>query len=577
MAGKTVGELQIDLQMNGKSLNASMKNVEKNVQSNGTNSGGKFANAFTVAAGNILAKGIGTAIDIVGSHVDDAIKRIDTIRNFPNVMSNMGISADKSEKAITKLKDALQGVPTNLDDAAAAVQRLTSKNGDVEKSSDLFLALNDAMLAGGMSAEIQSTAMEQISQAYSKGKPDMVEWKSLLTAMPAQAKQIAIAMGYGADGVAALGEDLRKGAVSMDDFMDTIIRLDTEGVEGFTSFRDQMESTTGGIQRAINVMNSRITQGVAQMIEDIGPENIADMLLSVGNALKDVFKWVAGVINFVRENQWIQPFALGLLGAVATAIVALQLGLGGVPALIAGLVAGIILLLMNIEKFGAFMQDLGAKFGAWLRETVLPAIGQFFASVWGKIVEFFGGIGQWFRDRFTDAVNAIKSVFGTVVGWLRGIFNGIVNVFRAVGTTIGNAVGGAFKAVVNGIIGFAERFVNAPINAINALIDVINAVPGISLGKLSTLKLPRMAQGGLVTGSTIANIGEDGREAVLPLDRNTDNWSGLLASALADEFDARGGGGGGGITIEKQIFDISNEMDADDIGRKVMNSLRRAA
>lgn len=577
MAGKTVGELQIELNMKGDSLNASMKNVQKKVQSDGTSGGGKFANAFTVAAGNILSKGIGKAIDVVTSHVDDAIKRIDTIRNFPNVMSNLGISADKSERAMSKLKDALQGVPTNLDDAAAAVQRFTSKNGDVEKSSDLFLALNDAMLAGGMSSEIQATAMEQLSQAYSKGKPDMMEWKSMLTAMPAQAKQIAIAMGFGEDGVEALGEALRTGRVSMDDFMDTIVKLDTGGVAGFKSFREQMEGTTGGIQRSIEIMNSRITQGVASMIEEIGPENIADMVLTVGNAIKDVLKAIAGVIKFVQENQWVQPFVLGFLAAVTVAIVALNAGLGLVPAMIAGLVAGIILLLANIDKFGAFMQELGAKFGAWLRETVFPAIGQFLADVWGKIVEFFGGIGQWFRDRFLEAVNGIKSVFGGVVGWLRGIFNGIVNVFKTVGSTIGKAVGGAFKAVVNGIIGFAEGFVNAPIKAINALIDVINAVPGISLGKLTELRLPRMAQGGLVMASTVANIGEDGREAVLPLDRNTDNWSGLLASALADEFDARGGGGGGGITIEKQIFDISNEMDADDIGRKVMNSLRRAA
>ena len=35
-----------------------------------------------------------------------------------------------------------------------------------------------------MSREIQSSALEQISQSYSKGKPDMIEWRSLLTAMP---------------------------------------------------------------------------------------------------------------------------------------------------------------------------------------------------------------------------------------------------------------------------------------------------------------------------------------------------------------------------------------------------------
>lgn len=613
MAGKTVGELQIELKMDGDNLSAQLKNVEKKVEKDGGSSGGKFANAFTVAMGNVLSAGIGKAIDVVTSHMDSAIKRVDTIRNFPNVMSNLGISADKSEKAMAKLKEALQGVPTNLDDAAAAVQRFTSKNGDVEKSSDLFLALNDALLAGGMSSEIQATAMEQLSQAYSKGKPDMIEWRSLLTAMPAQVKQIAIAMGFGEDGVDALGEALRSGSVSMDDFMNTIVKLDSEGVAGLKSFREQMEGTTGGIQRSISVMNSRITQGVAKMIEDIGPDRIADMVLMVGNAVKEltvqfaplvgdlagkivpklgelakkilppmtkflmslaeagiaifeafepvldfILDGIVNFFNFLAANSGVVQVIFVGLAATAGVLYAIS---NAVPFII----AGIFLLISHIGEIWEIIKMVGVE------------ILNFLKGVWDGIVAIFSGVVGFFTSIFQGAWNAIRSIFGKVVDWFKGIFNGIVNVFKTVGTTIGNAVGGAFKAVVNGIIGFAEKFVNAPIKAINALIDVINAVPGISLGKLTELRLPRMAQGGLVTASTVANIGENGREAVLPLDRNTDNWSGLLASALADEFDARGGGGGGGITIEKQIFDISNEMDADDIGRKVMNSLRRAA
>ena len=89
------------------------------------------------------------------------------------------------------MSDKLSGLPTTLDQGASAVQRFTSANGDVEKSTDLFLALNNAILAGGASTEIQATALEQMSQAYAKGKPDMMEWRSLMTAMPAQLKQVA--------------------------------------------------------------------------------------------------------------------------------------------------------------------------------------------------------------------------------------------------------------------------------------------------------------------------------------------------------------------------------------------------
>ncbi|MGH2335417.1 tape measure protein, partial [Enterococcus faecalis] len=61
------------------------------------------------------------------------------------------------------------------------------------------MALINAILACGMSREIQSSALEQISQSYSKVKPDMIEWRSLLTAMPAQVEQIGKSFGLTSD------------------------------------------------------------------------------------------------------------------------------------------------------------------------------------------------------------------------------------------------------------------------------------------------------------------------------------------------------------------------------------------
>ena len=389
-------------------------------------------------------------------------------------------------------------------------------------------------------------------------------------------------------GAGAKAQDLfeawQKGTVTTKEVTDALMTLNEEGGDGVASFEKQVKGATGGIQTTISRMQSAIENGWVAIIEAIGQDTIVNAIDALGQAIRAVMTAVGTAIGFVIQNKWIWPFLAGGLAALVTimwSVVAAmvsatmaQIGLNTamlanpitwIIAAIVALIAAIILVILNFDK----VKEVAM--------TVCEAIGGFFAGLWEFITGLFSQIVGFFTGVFQAAWNGIKSIFAGAANWFKGIFNGIVNVFKTVGTTIGNAVGGAFKAVVNGIIGFAEKFVNAPIKAINALIDVINAVPGISLGKLTELKLPRMAQGGLVTASTVANIGENGREAVLPLDRNTDNWSGLLASALADEFDARGGGGGGGITIEKQIFDISNEMDADDIGRKVMNSLRRAA
>ena len=91
------------------------------------------------------------------------------------------------------------------------------------------------------------------------------------------------------------------------------------------------------------------------------------------------------------------------------------------------------------------------------------------------------------------------------------------------GARVGEVVSGAFKGVVNGILGAVERILNVPIRAINGLIGVINAVPGVNLNRLSTFNLPRLKAGGIINmpnkgtmvGSAIG--GESGREGVVPL------------------------------------------------------------
>ena len=261
---------------------------------------GKLAKSFAI--GELAAKGISKAIAVFNENLDGAIKRTDTLNNFPKVMSNLGVGADEAEKSINTLSEKLTGLPTSLDSAAMAVQRFTSANGDVEKSTREFLALNNALLAGGASADVQSTALEQISQAYAKGKPDMMEWRSMMTAIPAQLKQVANAMGY--IDASALGEALRDGSLSMDQFMQTITQLNTEGVNGFASFEEQARNSTGGIQTSITNMKTAITRGIADVISGVNDSlkpfgGLSGVISKIGKLGEKVFKGLGKVITSV--------------------------------------------------------------------------------------------------------------------------------------------------------------------------------------------------------------------------------------------------------------------------------------
>ena len=266
--------------------------------------------SFTVFKGviaDLISSGIQKVFSEISGSIDGAIDRLDTMNNFPKVMENLGIGAKESEKAIKELSDGLQGLPTTLNDGALAVQRFTAKNGDVKKSAEIFLAVNDAILAGGASAQVQSSALEQLSQSYSKGKMDMTEWRSIQTAMPAQLKQVADAMGVTTD---ELGEMLRTGDKTeevFDEFIETIIRLDKDGSKGFKSFKEQAKNSTNGIKTSMTNLKTSVIRGVASLIEQFDKALNKKGLGGISGVISDISKKIGNL--FKTASTWVKPFA----------------------------------------------------------------------------------------------------------------------------------------------------------------------------------------------------------------------------------------------------------------------------
>lgn len=150
----------------------------------------------------------------------------------------------------------------------------------------------------------------------------------------------------------------------------------------------------------------------------------------------------------------------------------------------------------------------------WMYSNVIKPVADFFAGLWNSVVNGVSNAIQWVIDKF----NAMKN-------FLAGIVSTIVSLFKNIGTKVADAVSGAFKTVINAVLGAIENILNFPIRSINTLINTINAIPGINIGKLSTFSLPRLKKGTIlnapgkgvpVAGGT-AIAGEAGREAYLPL------------------------------------------------------------
>lgn len=259
---------------------------------------GSIGNSFKSIRNIVAGLGIASLIkSTILGNVDAAIKRVDTLSNYSRVMSNLGAGSVQANASVQKLSNKLIGLPTTLDDASGAVQRFTSVNSNISRSTDMFLALNNAILAGGASSEIQKSALEQLSQSYAKGKPDMFEWRSAMTAMPAQMKQVAEAMGF--VNASALGEALRNGTVSMDQFMDTIMKLNTQGINGYQSFEEQARNATGGIATSIANMRTAIVRCMSDVMNTIGQSNIAGFFTNIAKAINSCVPYVVAFTKVV--------------------------------------------------------------------------------------------------------------------------------------------------------------------------------------------------------------------------------------------------------------------------------------
>lgn len=501
VAGSLTYDTNIDKSGFEKGLN-SLKNSTQNV-------GTKIKN-IVVALG--IDKIISAMMNTIKNSVNDAVLRIDTLNNYPKVMKNLGISSEESEASIKKLSEKLTGLPTTLDSASLAVQRFTSKNSDIEKSTDYFLALNNALLAGGASADIQSSAMEQLSQAYAKGKPDMMEWRSLQTAMPAQLNQVAKAFNMTSD---ELGEALRNGKISMDDFMDKIVKLNENGTGEFQSFEEQAKNSTGGIATSITNMKTAITRGVSEIVksidkllDSIGLGEISNVLNQIGKESEGILKNIANVLNEIAED--------GISSVLETAK---QKG----PEIITNLVNGI------VSKIPDIISTISNILIQFIQVIIanLPAIISGGVQIISALIT---GIAQQLPTLIPMALELILTLVTSLLDNIDQLIDAGINLIIGLAEGLINAI----PILIEKIPIIIEKLINAIVNNLPKIIQMgITLIVKLAEGLIKAIpqlvsKIPQII-GALVSGfgqflSNMWDVGKNIVEGIWNGIKNAKDW-----------------------------------------------------
>ncbi len=223
---------------------------------------------------------------------------------------------------------------------------------------------------------------------------------------------------------------------------------------------------------------------------------------------------------------------------------------------------------LDENVFAPFIDGFCELFGIHSPSTVMEEKGGYIvegllngiAAMPEKVMETFNKV----VEKGKEFVNKLKEKLGGIITYIWGTFktkwtNGWTSIKNTVSSIFTN-MWSAIKQVINSILGGVESMANGVVGGVNTVIGALNGmqftipswVPeyggkswGMNIPRVQEVQLPRLATGGITTGRTIAEIGEAGREAVLPLDNNT-GWMDDLAAKI-------NGGGNGRYTFVAQL------------------------
>ena len=262
--------------------------------------------------------------------------------------------------------------------------------------------------------------------------------------------------------------------------------------------------------------------------------------LGFGMIVAGIVGLIESIIDYLKDPSW-ENFGkiisnIGLIIMGVGVIISSVLGtVVGMPVIIAGAIVLIVGIIVKYwEQIKAFLQSgidwLKSK-SDWVRDTFGDTIGyiyDYLVETLQHILDAFDSLFKMLKNILDDVIKIVKDIIHgdwaqawedakqLVVDMFQGLWDTIKNIFFAIaslGVSIAMAVGGTisgiFKAIVNAILSAIENILNTPIKTVNAMIGVVNTVPGVDISTLPTFRLPRLKAGGIIN---------------IPRKRSTSRW-----------------------------------------------------
>lgn len=328
VAGKALDDLAGSAKDSGQGL----KGAEDGVKGVGDNSEKAGLSIKKVATALGLVAVASVAFKVLRDAVGEAVSRFDTLERFPKVLQSLGVEADDSERAMSRLSEGIDGLPTKLDDIAQTAQRMYTSFSDMDLATDSALALNNALLGSGASADDAKRGTEMYLKALQTGKIDMVTWRTLSETM--DVGLVKIAEGFGFAGKSAkddLYAALQDGTISMDQFNDKMIELGTGTGIMAKLARENSEgigNSFGNLRYAAAIGIANVIKSLDNLSKEVTGSTIAQNIDNMKGVIRTAFAVIVTTIDATTPAFKLLATVIGALLPVIRPLTPALIGLG---------------------------------------------------------------------------------------------------------------------------------------------------------------------------------------------------------------------------------------------------------
>ena len=462
--------------------------IEENIR-NANNEQQKFNNS--IRGGNNSANGLLSTIKKIAvaaggiagiNKVQNISDKLASTKARLNLLVDDGGSVDVLEQ---KIMASAQRSRSVYFDTASAVAKLglnagNAFNGDMNQVIAFMEQVNKQFVIGGATAQEQSNAMIQLTQAMAAGALRGEELNSILDGAPGIARAIEKYMGIAEGSIKTVAQE---GKVTAEVVKNAMFAMADETNAKFDSMPKTWAQIWAGMKNKALSMFAPILTKINQIANSTKFQQVTTALINglagvanVASSLLDILISVASVI--VDNWSWIQPIIMGIVAAmliyngvalVTNAIMGIQATAKAVHAAATAMEAG--------ATFTATVaqQGLNAALLAcpltWIILLIIAVIAAIYAAC--AAVAKFTGIANSGFGVICGGIMVVISFFKNLGLSVANIALGIWNALGACASNIGTA----FHNVISNVQGWFYNLLSTALTVVAGICEALNKLP----------------------------------------------------------------------------------------------------